>query len=274
MSRFVQLTAYKYGMQLAARDAGYASLDVFTKQAAALPGALIGAGLGVGLGAGVGAAADDQDRWRGAAVGAGLGGLAGAGIGGVAGHLMKGTGKAVAKTTPAVEKAAPQAEQAVAKAAPKAEAAAAKPASASAYKPGQTQIGGPAPAVPDASRFQGDPRAAARADYGVPGSTEHIRAIKPTQEGKASIPRKGPTSTMPAPMPANNALAAPMEASPSMFLNDGVKHESGIRRIEPQGQGYTLGSTHRKSPTPQGMVHGGMTFDPATGAPVRTPFRG
>lgn len=283
MSRSVQLTAYKYGMQLAARDAGYASLDVFTKQAAAIPGALIGAGLGIGLGAGVGAAADDQDRWRGAAVGAGLGGLAGAGIGGVAGHLMKGTGKAVASAAPKVEQAAAKTEQAVAKTAPAAKAPPkTEGVSAHGRKPAPIPNGGVSPQVPDhsgvigylgapslappnlspslkapgaasaapmdASRYQGEARAMAQSHFNPPDSSA-IRKMNKTQMGAPSVP----------------TAASPGGSEPGV-------HESGIRMIG-GGKGHNL-STPRRSPTPQSAFHTGMAFDPMTGQPVVTPLRG
>lgn len=303
MSRSVQLTAYKYGMQLAARDAGYANLDVFTKQAAAVPGALIGAGVGLGLGAGVGAMADPEHRLRGAATGAGLGGLAGAGIGGAAGHFIGQSGKAVAKAAPKVEQAAAKTEQAAAKPAaahapeiPQGPSAsdlgysqqtadglspetralimkmrgqgardvaqigpatappsikglvpqapvgppslsgvkaapnmAAPPKITGGAKPNtarhQTQVGAPSsPMAPpiDAARYQGEARAAARANFDVPGSTEHIRALNPR-----------------------------MEATPSMILPD-----SGVRPSVPKGIPVRSGGTPVYSP------------DPRTGQPI------
>lgn len=41
MTKSAQHIAYKYGMELAARDAGYTTLEVFVKKALAIPGAVI-----------------------------------------------------------------------------------------------------------------------------------------------------------------------------------------------------------------------------------------
>ncbi len=93
--------AYMYGLELAAKEAGYSSWEEFYKQADALgPAAtvtaagniarngLIGTGLGAALGIGAGALmADDDQRLRGALIG-GLGGAA-------AGGLLGSTGTAI-----------------------------------------------------------------------------------------------------------------------------------------------------------------------------------
>lgn len=92
MTKSVQRIAYKYGMELAARDAGYQSLNQFAKQAYAVPGALIGAGVG----AGVGALSDSDNRFRGAAIG----GVGGAALGGLGGHLL---GRSNAKSKDVIE---------------------------------------------------------------------------------------------------------------------------------------------------------------------------
>lgn len=114
MSRNYQTLAYRYGMELAARDAGYHSLQNFTKQAYAIPGALIGAGIG----AGAGALSDPDNRLRNAAIG----GVGGAAIGGIGGHLLgqsaaksKGVIDGAKATTTKVENAAAnlQKEQAI-----------------------------------------------------------------------------------------------------------------------------------------------------------------
>lgn len=243
MSRSLNLTAYKYGMQLAARDAGYPTLEHFTKRAFTLPGAAIGAGLG----AGVGAMVDSEDRLRGAATGAGLGGLAGAGAGALAGHLERGAGKAVAK-------AAPKAEQTATKAVAKAEPAVAKAAPTPAQPKGKPTVIGE-PSVPpnpvDTSRYQSEARAMAQSHFNPPDSAS-IRKMNKTHIGEASVPQAA------SPLAPTREVVAP----PPTVVPATGRTQSGVRAEVPAGIPVRSGGTPVFSP------------DPRTGAPIFVGMRG
>ena len=257
-------------MELAARDAGYASLSSFAKQAYAVPGALIGAGVG----AGVGAMADADNRWRGAGVGA----IAGAGIGGLAGHLHNPATweNAVAHAAPAKAavpaKVAPKVEQAVAEKAPKAVPLPHYSGGTVAQRPnvnnkvspnipeanglnrylGAPTIGGDnvsaaikKPAVystPDsyvsAARYQGE----ARAPQITPGSLEHIRGQKMTHMGEPSIPQ---SSAPPAqgPRPTSERTTSGVELRGS--IPEGIRSRPGTPVFSPDprtGQPIFMGT--------------------------------
>lgn len=198
-------------MELAARNAGYPNLSSFTKQAYAIPGALIGAGVG----AGVGAMADADNRWRGAGVGA----VAGAGIGGLAGHLHNPATweGAVAHAAPAKAavpaKVAPQVEQAVAQGAPNV----------------SPMLGAEVRATPNMVPVGSPPRKANRAGY---GSAERARTSSEPPVfregsvlGRPSIPQGARSQSVAAPLQTTSQMtSSPLHKdirAGAKFIEDG-----------------------------------------------------